>query len=89
MPHVSFTQNVQRHVACTPVDVPAGSMRQVLDAAFAIHPAAKGYFLDERGHLRTHVVVYLNGEAIQDRTGLSEAVGEHDKVYVMQALSGG
>jgi hypothetical protein len=89
MPHVSFTQNIQRHVACPPVDVPAGSMRQVLDAVFAQNPAARGYFLDEHGHLRTHVVVYLNGEAIEDRTGLSEAVGPNDKVYVMQALSGG
>jgi molybdopterin synthase sulfur carrier subunit len=89
MPRVSFTQNVQRHVSCPPVEVSAGTLRQVLDAVFAGNPTARGYFLDEHGHLRTHVVVYLNGEATTDRTGLSEKVGENDTVYVMQALSGG
>jgi sulfur carrier protein ThiS len=86
---VSFAKAVQRHAACPPADVPAGSLRDVLDAYFGLHPAARSYVLDERGAIRKHVAVFVNDTLVTDRQGLSDAIGEHDRVAVFQALSGG
>jgi molybdopterin synthase sulfur carrier subunit len=89
MPRVEFTANLQRHVACPPVDVPGATVREVLDAAFAGNERARGYVLDEQGALRHHMIIFVNGAMIQDREKLSDTVPADGEVYVMQALSGG
>lgn len=89
MAQVTFTQNIQRHVACPTLDVPGKTVREVLERYFEQHPRARGYVLDEQGALRKHVVIFLNGQQIRDRSGLSEAVETGSSIYVMQALSGG
>ena len=89
MPRVTFTSNLQRHVACPPCSVPGGTVREVLEAAFARYPRLRGYVVDEHGALRQHMVVFVNGQSVPDRKGLADPVGEADEVVVMQALSGG
>lgn len=89
MARVFFTQNLQRHVTCPPADVRGGTVREVLEAVFQQNPKARGYVLDELGALRQHMLVFVNGEQVQDRQTLSDAVLEPGEVYVMQALSGG
>lgn len=89
MPRVSFTQNLQRHVACPPADVPGATVREALDAAFAANPQVRGYVLDDQGELRRHMAVFVDGEMLRDRRGLSDAVGPRTEIHVMQALSGG
>ena len=64
-------------------------MREVLEGVFREHPALRGYVLDDQGEVRTHIAVFVNGEQIRDRRGLSDAIGPADRVHVMQALSGG
>ncbi|MEQ1505936.1 MAG: MoaD/ThiS family protein [Myxococcota bacterium] len=89
MPHLSFTPNLERVVACPAGSFAGGSVRAVLEAAFATRPETRAYVLDDRGALRKHVVVFVNGEQVTDREGLADAVGPDDRVFVMQALSGG
>lgn len=89
MPRVVFTQNLQRHVACPPQDVPGETVAQVLDAAFAANPQARGYVLDEHGEVRKHMIVFVNRHMIRDRVNLTDPVSADATVYVMQALSGG
>jgi molybdopterin synthase sulfur carrier subunit len=89
MPRVVFTENLQRHVECPPREVEGGTVREVLDAVFATNDRARGYVLDEHGGVRKHMVVFVNGEMVRDRTTLSDAVPADAEVYVMQALSGG
>jgi len=89
MPRVVFTENLQRHVACPPVEVSGATLREVLDAAFASSPKARGYVLDEQGVVRKHMMLFINGEPIADRITLSDPVPAGAEVYVMQALSGG
>lgn len=89
MPHVRFTQNIQRHIACPPRDVNGSSLRDVLDAYFNGHQNARGYVLDEHGSLRQHMAIFIDGKPVQDRTSLSDAVPARGTVDVMQALSGG
>ena len=64
-------------------------MREVLDRVFADHPRLRGYVVDERGVLRKHMSVFVDGAQIADRETLSDPVGPASELYVMQALSGG
>ena len=89
MPRVIFTSNLQRHVNCPEAEVAAGTLRAVLAQVFAAQPQARGYVLDEQGHLRKHVTVFIDGQRVRDRDRLDEVVGESSEVYVMQALTGG
>ncbi len=89
MPRVVFTPNLRRHVDCPEADVAGVTVRSALDAVFAANPKLRGYVVDEHGRLRTHMVVYVDGEPVKDRDGLGDAVRTDGEIYVMQALSGG
>ena len=89
MPRVVFTSNLQRHVTCPETQVAAGTVRTALAQVFAAQPQARGYVLDEQGHLRKHVVVFVDGQRVRDRERLDDLVRESSEVYVMQALTGG
>lgn len=89
MARVTFTENLQRHIACPPVEATGATVRDVLQAALAGNARALGYVLDDQGGLRKHMAIFVNGRLIRDRAGLSDAVGADDSIYVMQALSGG
>jgi molybdopterin synthase sulfur carrier subunit len=89
MTRVSFTANIQRHVACPPMDVPGRTVREVLDAVFAQNPRARDYVLDDQGAVRHHMQIFVGGANVRDRAGLSDEVPAGADIYVMQALSGG
>jgi molybdopterin converting factor small subunit len=89
MPRVVFTSNMQRHLDCPEAQVTAGTVRSALAEVFAAQPQARGYVLDEQGHLRKHVVVFVDGRRVRDRERLSDPVRDSSEVYVMQALTGG
>lgn len=89
MPRVVFTDNIQRHVSCPPVEVPGSTVREVLDAVFATNERARGYVLDEHGAVRKHMVIFIDGTMIRDRIALTDPVIPASEIYVMQALSGG
>jgi hypothetical protein len=78
-----------RHVACPVTEVAGHTVREALDAVFAVNERARGYVLDEHGALRKHMLVFINGEQIRDRVRLSDTVPAGGEIYVLQALSGG
>lgn len=86
---VQFTSNIQRHVACPPQTVSGNTLKAVLDRVFQNLPEAKGYVLDDHNAVRKHIVIFINGERIQDRIHLSDPIPENAEVYIFQALSGG
>jgi len=49
------------------------------------HPALHGWILDERGRIRRHINVFVNGEQGAEGT----AVAADDRVEVIPAISGG
>ena len=49
------------------------------------HPATGGWILDERGMIRRHINVFVNGE----RGGEDTAVAPEDRIDVLPAISGG
>jgi len=71
------------------LEVEGATLAHALDAAFAQHPKLRGYVLDEHGHVRHHVAVFVDGESIADKSGLDLALRDGAEVYVLQALSGG
>ena len=89
MPWVRFTRNLERLVAVRDTRVVAVTVRAALDACFVENPGVARYVLDDQGAVRKHVVVFVNGEQIRDRSMLSDPVADEDQIYVMQALSGG
>jgi sulfur-carrier protein len=89
MPRVAFTANIQRHVSCPEMDVSGATVREALEQVFSAIPPARGYVLDEHGAVRPHMVIFVDGRQIHDRTGLTDPVRPDGEVHVMQALSGG
>jgi sulfur-carrier protein len=89
MPRITFTPALERFLDAPPITVAAATLGEALASVFATRPALRGYVLDDQGALRRHVAVYVNGQPVEDRTGLTDPVGPRDEVYVFQALSGG
>ena len=89
MAHLEFTPNLQRHVTCRAGQVAGSTVREVLQAYFSENTQARGYVLDDQGALRKHMVIFVNGTCVRDRTGLTDPVPADGEVYVMQSLSGG
>ncbi len=57
----------------------------VLRALELERPALSGWVLDERGRIRRHITVYVNGE----RSNGDTPVHPRDRVEVLPAISGG
>lgn len=89
MPLVRFTRNIQRHVACPPLEVGGATVREALDAYFATNPRARGYVLDDQGALRRHMAIFIDGRQLTDPVHLYDAVAAHAEIDIIQALSGG
>jgi hypothetical protein len=89
MPHIVFTPQLRRFTETPELDTPAATLRQALDDAFALNPRLRGYVLDDQGHLRTNMVVFIDGRRSADRVRLDDALAPGSRVHVLQALSGG
>lgn len=89
MPKVAFTPHLKRHLDCPDRVVPGASVRDALEAVFRDNPKLRGYLLDDRGIVRQHVMIFLDGAPIADRHTQSDAVRPESEIFVMQALSGG
>jgi hypothetical protein len=86
---ISFTPQLRRFTETPEVDTPVATLREALDAAFERNPRLRGYVLDDQGHLRANVVVFIDGQRSRDRRALGDALQPDSRVYVLQALSGG
>jgi molybdopterin synthase sulfur carrier subunit len=76
-------------VASWSISASGATLRELLDDIFRNHPALRGYVLDERGALRHHIVVFVDGEPLRDKQNLGNAIASDADVQVFQALSGG
>jgi hypothetical protein len=89
MPRIVFTPQLKRFTATPEVDTPAATLREGLEAAFTCNPMLRGYVLDDQGHLRPNVVVFIDGRRCADRVRLDDPLAPQSQVHVLQALSGG
>ena len=90
MPHVVFTRHLLRFFpALTEGEVPGTTVREVIAELDKRYPGFAGYIIDELGRLRRHVNLFVGEEPICDRETLSDKLSPSDKVFILQALSGG
>jgi molybdopterin synthase sulfur carrier subunit len=89
MPRVLFTSQLKRFLDVPEVRTDATTLRAALAASFEGNPRLRGYVLDEQGHLRANVVIFIDGRRCHDRTVLDDPLTPDSTVHVLQALSGG
>ena len=92
MPKVAMTSHLYRffpELNHRQIEVPAGSVAEILAAIDQIAAGFSDYILDEHGALRQHVKLCINDTLVVDRKTLSDRVPESSTLYIFQALSGG
>ena len=66
MPTVDFTPQRRRFLGVSDVATDATTLRAALQTAFDLNPRLRGYALDDQGHLRANVVVFIDGRRSSD-----------------------
>ena len=89
MPRIVFTPQLRRVTETPDVQGRSTVLRSLLEEAFAVNPRLRGYVLDDQGHLRPNVVIFIDSRRCTDRVLLADAVDPGSTVHVLQALSGG
>ncbi|AMM34673.1 thiamine biosynthesis protein ThiS [Sinomonas atrocyanea] len=70
-------------------DASARSVREALDAVGRDYPVLGRRIRDERGELRRHVNIYVDGEDVRRAGGLATPVAAGQEVLVIQSIAGG
>ena len=65
--------------------IEGGTVGELLRTLELAQPAVSGWILAERGDIRRHINVFVNGEYGREDT----PVGPHDTIDVLPAISGG
>jgi molybdopterin synthase sulfur carrier subunit len=65
--------------------VDAATVAELLRELERAHPPMAGWILDERGRLRRHLNVFVDGELAREE----DAIGADARVEVIPAISGG
>jgi molybdopterin converting factor small subunit len=68
------------------VEATGATVAEVLEDLDRRHPGIRFRMVDEQGHLRPHIRLFVNGELARD---LTVALAPSDEVQIVQALSGG
>ena len=71
------------------VEAAGTSVREVLEALVAAHPATSSQLFASEGELNRYVNVYLNDEDVRVLDGLDTAVGADDTLVILPAMAGG
>lgn len=85
MPHVMLRAPLSELAGGREHEVPGSTVVEVLTALEHTCPSLSGWVLDERGTIRRHVNVYVNGQPAAAAT----PVGHADRVQVLPAITGG
>ena len=66
-------------------ELEGATVAELLHALQRRHPDVEGWILDERGAVRRHINVFVNGE----RGDADTVVGSGDRIEVLPAITGG
>jgi sulfur-carrier protein len=89
---VALPGALQRYAEGRPEVVLEDGCGSVLDALGALarrHPGVVDRVLDERGELRRHVNLFVDGESVRFLDGLRTPVEEGSTLAIVPAVSGG
>jgi molybdopterin converting factor small subunit len=71
------------------VDGSAKSVKDALTLLWRECPAVRDRVIDERGEVRQHINVFVDGESIRDAEGLRTHVRDGAEIVILPAVSGG
>ena len=75
--------------AATTLEVEGANVGEALNGLFARHPTLRHYVVDERGAVRHHVALFVDGRSLARKTHLDAPLAADSELHVLQALSGG
>ncbi len=82
---VRLRGQLEKLAGASQLTIEGGTVGELLRALEGEHSSLEGWILDERGVLRRHINVFVNGEPAEP----DSAVGEKDKIEILPAISGG
>jgi sulfur-carrier protein len=71
------------------IDGTAGSVRDALSLLWTECPGARDRVLTERGDVRTHINIFVDGDNIRYGGGLDAPVRDGAEIIILPAVSGG
>lgn len=82
---VRLRGQLEKLAGSSQVTIEGGTVTELLQGLESEHPGLEGWILDERGELRRHINVFVNGEPAEPDAALQEK----DKIEILPAISGG
>jgi molybdopterin synthase sulfur carrier subunit len=71
------------------VEVPGGTVREVVAGLVAAHPGLEAQLLAQDGELNVFVNAFLNDTDVRHLQALDTPVGEGDTLVLLPAMAGG
>ena len=82
---VRLRGQLEKLAGASELTVDGGTVTELLQALEREHSGLEGWILDERGVLRRHINVFVNGEPAEPDSALEDK----DKLEILPAISGG
>jgi molybdopterin converting factor small subunit len=83
---VLFPSPLRSYTGAREVEAHGATVAALLDDLDRRHPGVRFRMVDEQGHLRPHIRLFVNGELARE---LDTPLAPSDEVQIVQALSGG
>lgn len=71
------------------VQVPGTTVREVLVNLGTAYPGVGAQVLDEAGHVRAYINIFVNGNEMRTLRGEDTPLGPQDEVSIIPAMAGG
>jgi len=71
------------------VDLPEGTLTEILLALVEKYPALRPYFYTEKGEVEPKLLIFVNNENIRYLDGMATLLKAGDEVYIIPTISGG
>ncbi len=82
---VRLRGQLEKLAGASELTIEGGTVTELLQALEQEHTDLEGWILDERGVLRRHINVFVNGEPAEPEA----TVDAKDKIEILPAISGG
>jgi molybdopterin converting factor small subunit len=82
---VRLRGQLEKLAGSSELTIEGGTVTDLLKALEDEHSGLEGWILDERGVLRRHINVFVNGEPAEP----DSSVDDKDKIEILPAISGG
>jgi molybdopterin converting factor small subunit len=71
------------------VKIVGDTLRDALEALFAVHPGVRDRVLTEQGEIRQHVNLFVGDTDVRSAEGLATRLVDRVEVSIIPAISGG